>query len=113
MVIEPRASSYPQPVDTAPHVAGSAAESTQEDRRAMEQHYRNSTGRMPSPLTRHGSDGELSPRSSPTGRNFTLLNHNPIPSIRSDLQQSRKQTNQTYMYKEGLILIGFGIGLKC
>ena len=69
MVIEARSSSTPLPVDTPPHVVGSPCENTQEDRRAMEQHYRNSSGRMPSPLTRHGSDGELSPRSSPTGEN--------------------------------------------
>ena len=78
MVIEPRSSSTPLPVDTPSHVVGSPGESTQEDRRAMEQHYRNSSGRMPSPLTRHGSDGELSPRSSPTGENsdFRLMMHN-------------------------------------
>ena len=69
MVIEPRASSTPLPVDTQSHTTGSPRGDGQEDRRAMEQHYRNTSGgrRIPSPLTRQGSEGDLSPRSSPTG----------------------------------------------
>ncbi len=52
------------------------------DHRALQQHYRGTPGgvpqpgsapapglqRLPSPLTRHGSEGDLSPRSSPTGK---------------------------------------------
>lgn len=72
MVIEPRSSSTPQPVDTPAHAAGSPGDTAQEDRRAMEQHYRSNHA---SPH-RHGSEGDLSPRSSPTGtRRIAIFLH--------------------------------------